>query len=64
MLRVVALACALGSPVLAQDHDRQVKLLSVVYLGRQFSNMCAIERPTFLDETRGPLGPRALKTED
>jgi len=55
-----ALAIVIGTPVFAQDYDRQVKLLSVVYLGQQFSNMCAIERPTFLDEARGPLGPMSV----
>jgi hypothetical protein len=54
------LIIAIRSPVFAQDHDRQVKLLSVVYLGQQFSNICAIENPTFLDETRGPLGPMSV----
>jgi hypothetical protein len=57
---VSALVLVVGPPVFAQDYDRQVKLLSVVYLGQHFSTMCAIERPTFLDETRGPLGPMSV----
>lgn len=54
------LTIVLGSPVFAQDRDRQVKLLSVVYLGQQFANMCSIDSPNFLDETRGPLGPMTV----
>ena len=49
-----------GSPVFAQDHNQQVKVLSAVYLWQQYSNMCAIERPAFGDETRGQLGSMSV----
>jgi hypothetical protein len=57
---VAGLILVVTSPGSANDLNRQIKLLSVVYLGQQTTNMCAIDRPSFLEETSGPLGPMSV----